>query len=256
MSGARPWLRSESMRSLMAAIGDRDHPALARRQLLVGVEAEGGRMAAGADPHPVAVHGAQRLAGVLDDRQAHALEGGQVGRVAEDVHRQQRGGAVGDGGRRRVGIEVQGARVDVGEDRPRPLEEHGVGARDEREGRGDDLVAVRDADGPQAQVQPGRPARHRARVLGADPGREGLLEGGHPRPERQLPRAQDLDDRGLLLRPEHGLGERDDLGRGVATSALRGRAGRRSADVGPRSHTASVGVACAARPPRRPGCSA
>ena len=74
-------------------VGHGDHPALARRQLLVGVEAEGRRMAARADPHAVAVHGAQRLAGVLDDRQAHALEGGQVGRVAEDVHGQQRGRA-------------------------------------------------------------------------------------------------------------------------------------------------------------------
>src|SRR3954463_14462852 len=41
----------------------------------------------------------------------------------------------------------------------------------------------------------------RARVLGSQPGREGLLEGRHPRPQRELARAQDLDDRGLLLGP-------------------------------------------------------
>ena len=160
---------------------------------------------------------------------------------------------VGDRGGRGVGIEVQGARVDVGEDRARALEEHGVGARHEREGRGDDLVAVRDADGAQAEVQPGRPARHRARVLGAQPRREGLLEGGHARPQRELARAQDLDDRGLLLGPEDGLGERDDLG-GVPAPALPGRPPVRQRR--PSRHTASVGVACAARPPRRPGCSA
>ena len=49
MSGARPWLRSESMRSLTAASADRDHAALARRELLVGVEAEDRRVAARAD---------------------------------------------------------------------------------------------------------------------------------------------------------------------------------------------------------------
>ena len=47
-------------------------------------------MAAAADRRAVGVDGAERLAGVLDDRQAERLEGRQVGRVAEDVDRQQR----------------------------------------------------------------------------------------------------------------------------------------------------------------------
>ena len=72
----------------------REHPALARDQLLVGVEAERGGMAAAADRHAVGVDGAERLARVLDDRQPVALQGGRVGRVAEDVDRQQRGRAV------------------------------------------------------------------------------------------------------------------------------------------------------------------
>ena len=70
MSGARPWLRSESMRAFTAASRGGHHPALPRGQLLVGVEAEDGRVPARADARAVGVHGAERLAGVLDDRQA------------------------------------------------------------------------------------------------------------------------------------------------------------------------------------------
>ena len=78
------------MRSLCSAEPEREHPALAGGELLVGVEAERGGMAAAADRRAVGVHGAERLAGVLDDRQPVALERRHVGRVAEDVHRQQR----------------------------------------------------------------------------------------------------------------------------------------------------------------------
>ena len=46
MSGARPWLRSESMRSLAAADGATTSAALPRGELLVRVEAEGGQVAA------------------------------------------------------------------------------------------------------------------------------------------------------------------------------------------------------------------
>ena len=83
---------------LQRRVAERDHPALARRQLLVGVEAEHRRVAARADRRAVGVTRAERLAGVLDDRQAararRALERRHVGRVAEDVHRQQRARAL------------------------------------------------------------------------------------------------------------------------------------------------------------------
>jgi hypothetical protein len=150
------------------------------------------------------------------------------------VHRQERGRALGHRRGRRLRIEVQRARIDVGEDRPGALVEHDVGAGHERERRRDDLVPVRHADRAQREVQPGRAARHRARVLHADPRREGLLEGGHARPQRELARAQHVDDRRLLLGPEGRLGERD--------------------DVGGDRHAASVGAGCERR--LRPGCSA
>src|SRR5262249_5735852 len=47
------------------------------------------------------------------------------------------------------------------------------------------------------------------RVRRADARREGLLEGRHARPERQVPGAQDLEHGKLLGLAEHRLGERD-----------------------------------------------
>ena len=133
------------MRSFSAASPTRDHPALAGRQLLVGVEAEGRRMAARADAHAVAVDGAERLAGVLDDRQPHALEGGQVGRVAEDVHGQQRA-SCGRSPRppRPRGIEVQ-RRARRCRRRPgaRARRATALALATNENGRGDDLVARR-----------------------------------------------------------------------------------------------------------------
>ena len=93
MSGARPWFRSESMRSLIAGIADGDHPPFAGGQLLVGVEAEHGGVAAAADGASVRVDGAERLTGVLDDRQPEPLQCRHVRGVAEHVDRQERGRA-------------------------------------------------------------------------------------------------------------------------------------------------------------------
>jgi hypothetical protein len=50
------------------------------------------------------------------------------------------------------GIEAERPVLDVGEDGPRPDPEDGVGGRDEREGRADDLVAGTDAKGEQRQL--------------------------------------------------------------------------------------------------------
>ncbi len=172
MSGARPWLRSESIRCLERGVAERDHPALARRQLLVGVEAEHGRMSRArrrqcpsACTAPSASQASSTIASPCLSRDP--LEGGHVGRVAEDVHRQQRPRALGDGGRGGLRIEVERHRVDVREHRPRPLVERGVGRGDERERAGDDLVAVPHPDRPQRQMQPGRAAATRRSPSGA-----------------------------------------------------------------------------------------
>ena len=74
-------------------------------------------------------------------------------RVAEDVDRQDAGGALADRGRGGRGIEVERLGVDVAEDRPRALVEQAVGRGDEAEGAGQDLVAGAPAERPHAEVQ-------------------------------------------------------------------------------------------------------
>ena len=149
---------------LLLGRADHDHAALARRDLLVGVEPEDRGMPAPADRRAVGMERPERLAGVLDDRQAVALERRDVGRVAEDVDRQQSRGAPADHRRRGGRVEAQRDRVDVGEHRPRGLVDRRIGGRDERERRRDDLVAGADPRRAQRQMQPGRAGRDGAGV--------------------------------------------------------------------------------------------
>ena len=99
MSAARPWLRSLRRRAAVSAPSGIDHPPLARRQLLVRVEGEGGEVAARPHPPALGVDRAERLAGVLEDPEAAAggelLELGHRRGVAEDVDRQDPRGALG-----------------------------------------------------------------------------------------------------------------------------------------------------------------
>ncbi len=163
-------------------------PALAGGDLLVRVEAEHREVPARAHGRAVRVEGAQRLAAVLHQPQAalggQALERRQVGRVAEDVHRQQPGRALADRRGRGRRVDVERARVDVAEDGPCPLVEQAVGRGDEREGRGHDLVARLDPRRPHGQVQPRRAARDRRHRPVAESPRERVLEGWKPGPER------------------------------------------------------------------------
>ena len=171
-------------------IPGRDHPALAGRQLLVGVEAEHRRVASRTDRHSVGVHRAERLAGVLDDRQPQALERRDVGRIAEDVHRQQRRRPRADRGARRGWVDVQGRSVDVGEHGRGTLVDDCVGARHERERARHDFVAVADAGGAKREMQAGgadsRP-RSRARP---EPAGERSLELRQAWAQREMARAQ------------------------------------------------------------------
>jgi hypothetical protein len=79
-----------------------DHSALAHGQLLVGVEGKRRQVAAPAHLDALGVHGARRLARVLEHAQAglrgHRFELRERRRVAEDVYRQQANGAVGHSG--------------------------------------------------------------------------------------------------------------------------------------------------------------
>ena len=164
MSAARPWLRSlRSARRDLRRRGD-DHPALARRQLLVGVEGEG--RPGGRARRPGRPRSRRRRAPRRRPRACprprfggQRLELRHRRRVAEDVDRQQPDGALGRPRRGRGRVEVEGHRVDVAEDRRRALVQQAVGRGDEAERGRDDLVARAPAERPDAEVERGGAAR-------------------------------------------------------------------------------------------------
>ena len=189
---------------LHVGVAQRDHSALARRQLLVRVEAEDRRVPPRADGLTVGVDGAECLAGILDDRQPELLERRDVGGVAEDVDRKQRRRAVGDRGGRGGRVEVQRDRIDVGEDGRGPFVGDDVRTRDEREGRRDDLVAVTDAHRAQREVQPRGARRDRARAVRADERREARSKAGIWSPSERTPERRTSSTRCSSSAPSTG----------------------------------------------------
>ena len=135
-------------------VGD-DHAALARRDLLVGVEAE----------HPDAAESADRLvletatdplAAVFDQRQfifrTERGEIGHSGRVAEHLDADDRLGTLGDLPFAAFEAHVERAGIAVNEDGRRAGVQDTVGRSDEAERGRDDLVTRPDAQCIEAQV--------------------------------------------------------------------------------------------------------
>ena len=165
-----------------------DHPALAGGQLLVGVEAEGRRDARARRRarrrrarRPAPRRRPRRSAGPCARRRAGRPGSRRCARAAARSCASVIAAAAAAGSR----FSVRGS-MSANTGRARSKSD-GVGAGHERERRGDDLVALRHADGAQRQVQPGgarstprtrarrpatprRPARRRAR---AGPARAG-----------------------------------------------------------------------------------
>ena len=201
----------------------RDHAAFARRHLLVRVEGPDGVLAVRAKVLTL-VQRAERLAGVVDQGEAvlvgDRLQLGQLARVAEDVHRDDRPGARRDRCLDGGGIHVQRVRVDVGEDRRRALVEEAVSRRREGERRGDRLVAGLESGEHAQQVQTGGARRDGSGVGRADGGGELLLEAVDRGAERQAPGAEHLQDELLLALVEVG-GAQPDLAGCAAHARLR-----------------------------------
>lgn len=74
-------------------------------------------------------------------------ERGHVGGAAEGVDDEEGAGAGGDGGFDSCGRKVEGAGVDVDEDRGGALVADGVGGGDEGEGGDENLVTLTDVQG-------------------------------------------------------------------------------------------------------------
>ncbi|MNX91376.1 hypothetical protein D3C86_1234510 [compost metagenome] len=196
--------------------GRRDAAAVADgAQVLGRVEAEGGRIAEGADLAPVKLR-AVGLRAVLDHLEAvtpgELHDPGHVGRVAVDVDRDDGLGRGRDEAFEGAGVHAAGGGVDVAEDRHGARELDGRRGGDRRVGDGDDLVAGLDAHGAQGEGDGVRAVGDPHAVRKAEEGGEFTLEGLDLLAEDvpallQDPRDGGLD--GLRVRVVLGLGVRD-----------------------------------------------
>ena len=187
-------------------VAQREHAALARGEILVGVEAEARDVADGADLAAVGEPGLRRVRSILHETQpvpgARDLERGQIAGVPCVVHGHDGARARRDGrgdGRR---VDAQRLGVDVAEDGPRAGADDDVGGSGPGQRRRDHLVAfpLADAERTQRQVHRGRAGGDRERHRGLGVERELALEAARERPGRQpagLERAQHV--RALLL---------------------------------------------------------
>ena len=110
---------------------------------------------------------------------------GQVGGVAEEVHRHDRARLWRDRSLGKIDIDREGVSVDIHEYGPRAHEEYGVRRRGIGERRDEDLVALADAVGGERDDERGRPRRDGDRVLGSEVFRERFLELGYAWPLRE-----------------------------------------------------------------------
>ena len=170
---------------------------------------------------------AERLAGVLDEREAVPFaeldQRVELARVAEDVDRDDRLRPLGDRRLDRGRVEVVRARVDVREHRRRALVDRAVRGRDERERRRDHLVAGADARQPHRKVQAGGAARDRGAVSRADGLGEQLLEARPGRPEREPAGAQRLEHELLVALVDPRRAEREPVLVAWVTPAARAK---------------------------------
>ena len=146
--------------------------------------------------------GADRLGGVLDDRDA-ALPGGRhdrghLGHLAEEVDGDDRAGSLRDPFGHPGRVDVEGHRVHIHEDGRGADPGNDAGGREEGERRGDDFVPRPDALGHQCEEQRVGPRRNADPEAGPHVRRDGFLAGFDDRPENEALRVHD---------PGHGVVE-------------------------------------------------
>jgi len=153
---AAPLIAQAAQARGVAGVAGQHRAAFAGSDLLVGIEAEDGERAECA--HAARIRGftelrADRFAGVFHDDQivpaGDRLECVHVGGDAEGVDDEQGARAWGDGLLDGGGIEVEGDRVDLREDRRCADLEHRVGDGYKSEGGNDDLIARANAQREQ-----------------------------------------------------------------------------------------------------------
>jgi hypothetical protein len=190
-------------------IGDQ-RSAFDRRDVLRHVERERGQVAKCADLAS-APHGADRVRGVLDDRQAVGLreriQPVHVHRPTRQVNGHDRPRAWGDCCRRLLEVDEAGSRHRLDQHRRGPRVLDCIGGRYERH-RGDEhLVARPHTEHLQRQGQRGCARRHAPAVLDAEVVGKQRLEAMDLGPGPHPSRPQRVDDLGDLILADHRLAE-------------------------------------------------
>ena len=165
------------------------------------------------------VFGAGRLGRVLDDGDP-ALGRCLQNRIhlrglAVQMDRDDRGGLPGHRSDDFRGVHVVRRAVDVDEYGFRATEQDGRRGREEREGRDEDFLALRNAVGEQGDVKGRRTVCHRNPVLPSEVRRERILERLDFRTLGEHARGEDLFDRCELVLAEDRAGDRDHPRRGT-----------------------------------------
>ena len=198
-----------------------EHPALAGRDALGGVEREGGNVGDRADG-PVADGRAERMRGVLDDGdvagRSHLDDLVDPAWVAAVIDRDNRLGPRSEHPLDLGGVDLHRHRVDVGEHRPRAHVLDHLCARAERQRCGHDLVTGTNAERDEREVQRRGARGKRDRPARADMRRERRLEFPALRSVRQPAALQCLPDGGQVFLFDQRAVKRD-----VLTSLVSGR---------------------------------
>ena len=175
------------------------HAALSRREVLDGVEAEGGHVCDAADA-AAAVHRSRRMARILDEQEAVPVgDRQQLVQIARDA-----GVVDGDDGLRSIGVTSDStwagsipsvssrtsANTHVG-----AHVAHAVGARGKRHCGDDHFVARSDPGGQHGEMQRRSSVGYGNTMLGAHVLGKGMFEGVDRRTGRQPIPAEDLGDR-------------------------------------------------------------
>jgi hypothetical protein len=232
-----------------AGVRERQHAALAGGHVLDRMEGEHAQAVEEADV-PAFVERANAVGRVLEDPQrvppGEVEQRIHVGRGAAEVHGEDAHRAIGDGGGGRHGIDLQRLGIDVHEDRRAAQDLDHVGGGGPGHGGGDHLVAGRQSEGHEADVEAagggGEGERFRRAGVGGEVALEalGLRAGGDPA------RAQRVDDLVDLHLADGRPGERQE---GVALEEGRGHA--RSVSGKARQPARRSPMAAAVRPSRR-----
>jgi hypothetical protein len=214
VAGPHPLVPVEPQPVGHGVVVGRREAALGGRHVLRRVQAE--RPVPERPGHPPPERRAVGLAGVLDHRQPVAVgdrpDHVHVGDQPEQVDRADRPRPRRDRPLDLLGVDQVGVGLDVDEDGRGAGVEDGVGRRGERVADGDDLVARTEPEAREQGHQRLGPVAHRDRVPGPRPVRPACLERGDTLALGDHPARQDVGDRGRLLDPQVGAGDRDHAG--------------------------------------------